>query len=82
VSRTTLASIRIESASGSGSFASTRKGKRMSEEIKQVYEKYKHLDELVSDFEWLPQGILRQFYYDLWQAIKKEATKEEKENGN
>ncbi len=44
--------------------------------IVEVYEKYKHLDEYLSDEEWLregegaPVGTL----YDLWQAVKEAAT--------
>ena len=41
--------------------------------IREVYEQYKHLDELLSDREWLAEGSLQQgVLYDLWQAVKQE----------
>lgn len=40
--------------------------------IQEVYEKYKHLDELLSDKEWLGGSQINQILFDLWQAIKKE----------
>lgn len=40
--------------------------------IKEVYEKFKHFDCVLSDKEWLIEsGDLRlQILYDLWQAVK------------
>lgn len=39
--------------------------------IQEVYEKYKHLDKLLSDQEWLDSlNIQSLILYDLWQAIK------------
>ena len=47
---------------------------------KEVYERYKHLDYLFSDERWLcgnsDAPFLRQITFDLWQAIKTEATKD------
>lgn len=46
-------------------------------DIKSVYEKYKHLDDLLSDERWMnlseqegQSRILDQILYDLWQAIR------------
>ena len=46
--------------------------------IKEVYEKYKHLDALLSDHEWLIDGekgeasrTINRILFDCWQAIKK-----------
>ena len=36
----------------------------------QVFDKYKHLDHLLSDFGWLSDSFQGQIVYDLWQAIK------------
>ena len=38
--------------------------------IKDVYERYKHLDALLCDREWIGDGAQRQCLYDLWQAIR------------
>jgi len=38
--------------------------------IEEIYEKYKHLDKLLSDKEWLPDTFQGSILYDLWQAIK------------
>ena len=48
------------------------------EYIKEVYEMYKHLDELLSDREWLgDENYLQQvILYNLWQAVKQEAMKQ------
>ena len=41
--------------------------------IKEVYEKYKHLDKLFSDKEWVDMSSpFRRALYDMWQAIKEE----------
>ena len=42
--------------------------------IKEVYEKYKHLDPLLSDEKWIEGADFKyRIMYDLWQAIKGEA---------
>ncbi len=38
--------------------------------MKEVYEKYKHLDHLLSDPEWLPKNILGKVLQDIWQGVK------------
>ena len=38
----------------------------------QVYEKYVHLDQCLSDRAWLGESILSQILFDLWQAIREE----------
>ncbi len=38
--------------------------------LSDVFDKYKHLDHLLSDSGWLPDSIQGQIVYDLWQAIK------------
>ena len=40
--------------------------------IKEAYEQYKHLDELLTDPTILPDGLPGQILYFLWQAIKEE----------
>ena len=48
-----------------------------AEPIKEIYERFKHLDEFFSDKEWLgtdPDDVgyqLRRSLFDMWQAIKK-----------
>jgi len=37
---------------------------------KDVFEKYKHMDHLLSDRRWLGESLLNQIAYDFWQAIK------------
>jgi len=44
----------------------------MSEQLKEVYEKYKHLDELLSDEIFLGGNIQGVILYELWQTIKEE----------
>lgn len=36
----------------------------------ECFEKYKHLDELLSDLKWLPDGFIGSIMLDLWQTIK------------
>lgn len=48
--------------------------------IKEVYEKYEHLDHLLGDKEWLcPVGseihLKNHILYDLWMVVKTEAEK-------
>lgn len=38
--------------------------------IEKVYGKYEHLDNLLSDKEWLPRNCLGEIIFDLWCAIK------------
>ena len=38
--------------------------------IKEVYEKYKRLDDLFSDKEFMKGSPMSSTLYDLWQAIK------------
>lgn len=49
--------------------------------IKEVYEKYKHLDSLLSDYDWMVASSdpREAMLYELWQAIKK--TVEEQSDG-
>lgn len=47
------------------------------EGIKAVYEKYKHLDALFCDEQWLDDGRPQtRALYDMWQAIRAEAAKD------
>ena len=46
--------------------------KEQGEPVREVYEKYKHLDKLLSDEIWI-EGLAsspRRCLYDLWQAVK------------
>jgi hypothetical protein len=45
--------------------------------IEEVYEKYKHLDHLLSDKEWLGESFYGYFICDMWAAIKTSHGKEE-----
>ncbi len=38
--------------------------------LTEVYERYKHLDHLLSDEEWLVSDIQGKILYDLWKAIR------------
>ena len=38
--------------------------------IQEVYEKYEHLDRLLSDKEFLPDDPRGHILYDLWQAVR------------
>jgi hypothetical protein len=38
--------------------------------IKEVYEVYRHLDECLSDREWLGEDLLSQILFELWEAIR------------
>lgn len=44
--------------------------------IQEVYEKYKDMDHLFSNREWLMKIFDDCIIFDLWQAVKKEATKQ------
>ena len=44
--------------------------------VKEVYEKYKHLDHLLSDKKWLPKNHFGEIILDLWQAIKEKGKRE------
>lgn len=45
--------------------------------IKEVYEKYEHIDRLLSDRQWLPDTLQGQIVCDLWQAIEAAAQSED-----
>lgn len=47
-----------------------------TKEIEHVYEKYKHLDHLLSDRQWLPEGFPGDILLDLWLVIRKVAQQE------
>jgi len=38
--------------------------------IKEVYNKYKHLDKVIMDREWCIMDIKSSILFDLWQTIK------------
>jgi hypothetical protein len=38
--------------------------------ITEVYNKYKHLDRLLSDEQWIADSLQGRILFDLWQAIK------------
>ena len=40
---------------------------------RDVYEKYRHLDQLLVDEEWLPDNFLATILKDCWDAVKYEA---------
>ena len=40
--------------------------------IKEVYEKYKHLDHLLSDQKWVGDNLKDSILYELWQAVKED----------
>ena len=42
----------------------------VSPAIQAVYEKYKHLDKVMSDPAWTEDSPVSQLLYDCWQAIK------------
>jgi len=48
------------------------------DKIKEVYEKWKHCDKKFSDRFILPDDVRGDILYELWQAVRAEATKEEK----
>jgi len=41
--------------------------------VQKVYDKYKHLDHLLSDRQWLLESPQGQCLYDLWMAVKQES---------
>ena len=41
-----------------------------------MYEKYKHLDHLLSDLDWLPEGLCGQILFDLWSEVRGKALRE------
>ena len=53
-------------------FRKRRSMKKMT--IKEVYKRYKHLDNLLSDKTFL-SGFRAHILYELWQAVKKECEK-------
>ena len=50
-----------------------------TQEAREMYEKYKHLDYLFSDKDWLPNdnSIWGQVIFDFWQTIKEIVKNEE-----
>lgn len=38
--------------------------------IKEIYEKYKHMDKIIDDKFWLSSGAYEKVIYEFWQAIK------------
>ena len=44
---------------------------------RDVYYKYKHLDYLLSDRQWLPEDLLGDILLDLWMAVREESKREE-----
>lgn len=46
-------------------------------EIKEVYDKYKHMDKLLSDNNLLSDDPLNKCLFDFWQAIKYHINKNE-----
>ena len=48
-------------------------------DVREVYEKYKHLGDLLSDCEWLKaKTAWEQMVYDFWQAIRKTVEEEKR----
>jgi len=41
--------------------------------VQEVYDKYKHLDHLLSDKQWLSESPQSQCLHDLWMTIKQES---------
>ena len=44
-------------------------------EINEVYERFKHLDALLSDSDWYRGNMIYGIAHDLWVAIKEEVKK-------
>lgn len=40
--------------------------------MRNVYEKYKHLDYLLSDPEWLEDNVMSKILHDLWICLKED----------
>lgn len=47
----------------------------------RVYEKYKHLDWLLSDMRWYSVGITDEILFDLWAAVKAAVAYNQDEEG-
>lgn len=47
-------------------------------EVREVYEKYKHLDKCLSDKFWCGETLQAQMLNEFWEAIKQEALKAKK----
>ena len=45
--------------------------------IKEVYEKYQHLDYLILDKIWMGETIKDEILFDLWGAVKTEMVRRE-----
>jgi len=46
-------------------------GEAMNETLTEVYEKYKHLDHLLSDRTWLDDKPMSGILHGLWMAVRK-----------
>jgi len=54
------------------------------DKIIEVYKKYEHLDQLLSDAEWLEgeqDSLINNILYDLWGAIKETINETNKKGG-
>jgi len=51
---------------------------RMPDKTKDVYLKYKHFDELLSNKEFMGNDIKMVILYELWEAIKEEKKEDNK----
>ena len=51
-------------------------------EIQRMYERYKHLDDALSDSDWCQEGWRSAAAYDLWAAIKAEHERQQAEATN
>jgi hypothetical protein len=56
-----------------------RRGHIMTDPIREVYERYKHLDHLLSDYQWIigedddrASLTYRRMVYEMWGAIREE----------
>ena len=49
-------------------------------EIRETYERFKHLDRVIGDRDVIGDSIIHQLAYDLWQAIKSAVESEGIEN--
>ena len=51
-------------------------------EIKKVYEKFEHLDKLLSDREWSEEDLAWRTCTELWLAVKNHVEKNQNEKDN
>lgn len=45
--------------------------------IDEIWEKWRHLDHLLSDRDWIGDNPRQEILYDLWQAVKWKITRKE-----